>query len=48
MHTWRNLDEKLPGRMLFVLLDVKPLTVNGKAITEDLGDLAGEYAQTEH
>ncbi|KAI1104953.1 hypothetical protein F4804DRAFT_351473 [Jackrogersella minutella] len=46
MHTWRNIDPYRSGRMLFVLLDVKPLTVNGKVLGEELGDLAGEYAHT--
>jgi len=31
--------------MLFVLLDCKPFSVNGKPIEEDLGDLTGEYAE---
>lgn len=43
-HKWRNTSQDKPGRMLFVLLDVKPLHVNGKVLEEDLGDLAGEYA----
>jgi hypothetical protein len=48
MHTWRNVDPYRPGRMLFVLLDVKPLKVNGQVIGQDLGDLAGEYAHAAH
>ncbi|OAG00262.1 uncharacterized protein CC84DRAFT_1102722 [Paraphaeosphaeria sporulosa] len=44
MHKWRNCDEQRSGRMLFILLDVKPLIVGGKVLSEDLGDLAGEYA----
>ncbi|TGJ83781.1 hypothetical protein E0Z10_g5011 [Xylaria hypoxylon] len=48
MHTWRNVDPYRSGRMLFVLLDVKPLTVNGETIGENLGDLAGEYAHSQH
>ena len=30
--------------MLFILLDVQPLEVNGEIIEEDLGELSGEYA----
>ena len=48
MHTWRNVDPYRSGRMLFVLLDVEPLIVNGQVIKEDLGDLAGEYAHAQH
>lgn len=44
MHKWRNADANRSGRMLFVLLDCKPLVVEGKEIVEDLGDLASEYA----
>lgn len=45
MHKWRNCSPDKSGRMVFVLLDVKPLYVAGKQLQEDLGDLAGEYAQ---
>lgn len=48
MHKWRNCDQYRSGRMLFILLDVKPLKVGGKLIEQDLGDLAGEYADLEH
>lgn len=34
--------------MLFILLDVTPLTVNGEVIGEYLGDLAGDYADVAH
>ncbi|KAL9123283.1 MAG: hypothetical protein Q9187_000155 [Circinaria calcarea] len=44
MHKWRNASPDKSGRMLFVLLDCKPLFVEGKEIREDLGDLASEYA----
>ncbi|KAJ6092584.1 hypothetical protein N7486_007873 [Penicillium sp. IBT 16267x] len=42
-HMWKNLSETKSGRMLFILLDVQPLTVNGHLIEEDLGELASEY-----
>jgi hypothetical protein len=45
MHSWKNCSETKSGRMLFVLLDCKPFSVNGKPIEEDLGDLTGEYAE---
>ncbi|KFA53859.1 hypothetical protein S40293_01620 [Stachybotrys chartarum IBT 40293] len=48
MHKWKNLDEEHPGRMLFILLDVEPLTVGGETIEEYLGDLAGDYADVSH
>ncbi|KAI2603106.1 uncharacterized protein GGS25DRAFT_526141 [Hypoxylon fragiforme] len=48
MHKWKNLDEEKSGRMLFILLDVTPLTVNGEVIGEYLGDLAGDYADVAH
>ena len=44
MHKWRNCDDERSGRMLFVLLDCKPFEINGKMVQQDLGDLAGEYA----
>ncbi|XXG99717.1 hypothetical protein Hte_006058 [Hypoxylon texense] len=43
-HKWRNCSQYKSGRMLFVLLDCKPFSVNGHSIEEDLGQLAGEYA----
>lgn len=44
MHKWRNVSPDKYGRMLFFLLDCKPLYVGGKLIQEDLGDLAPDYA----
>jgi len=43
MHMWRNASATNPGRMLFVLLDVNPVVINGKALETDLGYLAKEY-----
>ncbi|KAI3322748.1 hypothetical protein HD806DRAFT_535932 [Xylariaceae sp. AK1471] len=48
MHKWKNLDEEKAGRMVFVLLDVTPLKVNGEIVEEYLGDLAGDYADLKH
>ena len=45
MHKWRNCDHEHSGRMLFILLDCKPFEVNGKMVQQELGDLAGEYAE---
>ena len=45
MHKWRNCSPDKSGRMVFVLLDVQPLKVEGKLLEQDLGDLAGEYAE---
>ncbi len=47
MHKWKNLDEERPGRMVFILLDVAPYSVNGKVIEEDLGDMAPDYVGRE-
>jgi hypothetical protein len=45
MHKWRNCSLDKSGRMVFILLDCKPLTIGGKVVEQDLGDLAGEYAE---
>ena len=50
MHKWRNVTPiegtsgRGAGRMLFVILDVKPVFVSGQELQFDLGDLAQEYA----
>jgi hypothetical protein len=33
--------------MVFILLDIKPLTINGEQLKEELGDLAPDYVQRE-
>ncbi|KAL7625207.1 hypothetical protein AAE478_004422 [Parahypoxylon ruwenzoriense] len=43
MHKWRNCSKDKSGRMLFILLDCLPFSINGVEIKEDLGDLAPEY-----
>ncbi|KAI1660855.1 hypothetical protein F4813DRAFT_266251 [Daldinia decipiens] len=45
-HKWKNItgNGTLPGRMLWVLLDTKEVTIDGKKISGDLGDLQKEYA----
>ncbi|KAI0547919.1 hypothetical protein F4679DRAFT_552566 [Xylaria curta] len=45
MHKWRNLSPDKPARILYVLLDVKPVIVNGKALEIDVGRLINEYAE---
>ena len=47
MHKWRNVSNDKPARILFVMLDVKPIIVNGKALEFDVGDLMKEYAPYE-
>ncbi|GAP88231.1 putative cupin domain-containing protein [Rosellinia necatrix] len=47
MHKWRNPSETAPARMLYVLLDVAPVIVNGKALDFDMGYLMQEYADYE-
>lgn len=43
MHRWRNVSPDKPARMVYVLLDIKPLVVNGERLENDMGYLAGEY-----
>lgn len=45
MHRWRNTSSESPARMLFIMLDVKPIIVNGKALEFDMGTLMDEYAK---
>lgn len=43
-HRWRNLSMDKPGRMLFVLLDVKPLeSINGKEFKVEMNELAEDF-----
>ncbi|KAF4957476.1 hypothetical protein FSARC_11287 [Fusarium sarcochroum] len=41
-HQWVNTDEAKWARMVFVLQESKPLTVNGIPLEEDLGSLGDE------
>jgi hypothetical protein len=45
MHRWRNTSNEKPARMLFIMLDVKPIIVNGKALEFEMGTLMDEYAK---
>ncbi|KAI5918411.1 hypothetical protein F4810DRAFT_692198 [Camillea tinctor] len=45
MHKWRNVSQDKPARILFFMLDVKPIVVNGKALEFDVGELMKEYAE---
>ncbi|KAI1157040.1 cupin domain-containing protein [Nemania diffusa] len=45
MHRWRNVSSDKPARMLFVMLDVEPVIVNGKALEFEMGSLMSEYAE---
>lgn len=44
-HMWKNItgNGTLPGRMLYVLLDCKPVVVNGEKLGEYLGWLEPYY-----
>lgn len=44
-HKWKNItgNGTLPGRMMWVLLDCKPVYVAGEKVDGDLGDLKKEY-----
>ncbi|KAF4125702.1 Cupin domain [Geosmithia morbida] len=46
-HQWHNItgNGTLPGRMMWVLLDCKPLTIAGKELGEELNELAPYYVQ---
>ncbi|MCJ1311387.1 hypothetical protein MMC25_005058 [Agyrium rufum] len=48
VHMWKNCSPDKPGRMLFILLDCKPLTINGKKLELDMGELAREFKAEEH
>ena len=45
MHKWRNTSNEKPARMLFIMLDVKPIIVNGKALEFEMGELMKAYAE---
>ncbi|KAK6210525.1 NADPH-dependent 1-acyl dihydroxyacetone phosphate reductase [Pestalotiopsis sp. IQ-011] len=45
MHRWRNTSSTKPARMLFIMLDVKPIIVNGKPLEFEMGKLMDEYAK---
>ncbi|KUL86303.1 hypothetical protein ZTR_08594 [Talaromyces verruculosus] len=44
-HQWHNItgNGTLPGRMMWVLLDCKPIVVDGKELKEELNELAPYY-----
>lgn len=44
-HRWRNMSDEKPARMLFIMLDVKPIIVNGRAVEFEMGRLMKEYAE---
>jgi len=46
-HQWHNItgNGTMPGRMMWVLLDCKPLVINGKELGEELNELAPYYVQ---
>ncbi|PHH90748.1 hypothetical protein CDD83_2744 [Cordyceps sp. RAO-2017] len=44
-HQWHNItgNGTLPGRMMWVLLDCKPVVINGQALGEELNELQPYY-----
>ena len=44
MQRWHNVSSSQSGRLLFVMLDIKPLVVNGKELKQDMADLSSDYA----
>ncbi|RAH71711.1 cupin domain-containing protein [Aspergillus aculeatinus CBS 121060] len=47
IHTWRNFSPTEPARMLYVLLPIKPLYLDGKMVEQDMGRLAESYPADE-
>lgn len=47
-HMWRNPNPDKWGRILFVLIDTKPLYINGKHMCEELGGMTAEYGVSKH
>lgn len=47
-HQWHNISGNgtLPGRMMWVLLDCKPILVDGQELKEELNELAPYYVQS--
>lgn len=45
MHKWRNTFSEKVARMFFMLLNVKPITVNGKVLEFEIRKLLKEYVE---
>lgn len=43
MHRWKNASSTEPARVVYVMLGAQNVTVGGKELKEDLGNLAKEY-----
>ena len=43
VHTWRNMLKDKPGRIIYFLLPIAPLRVNGQLLTKDMGALQASY-----
>jgi quercetin dioxygenase-like cupin family protein len=43
MHKWKNVTDK-PARMMYFLVDVEPMYVNGKKMEMEMGTLGDEYS----
>ncbi|KAF2014388.1 hypothetical protein BU24DRAFT_213615 [Aaosphaeria arxii CBS 175.79] len=43
MHKWKNLSETKSARMIYFLVDVEPLYVNGKKLEMEMGTLGNDY-----
>ena len=46
MHSWRNVSETEPARMMFVLTPCQPVEVGGVKLQEDYGGIKGVPAST--
>ncbi|KAI2602119.1 hypothetical protein GGR54DRAFT_625633 [Hypoxylon sp. NC1633] len=48
-HRWRNLSPDKPGRLLFILLDCKPMRpINGREIKMEMNELSHDFAHAAH
>jgi quercetin dioxygenase-like cupin family protein len=43
VHTWTNMSKTEPARVLFFLLPIEPLKVNGKIVGQEMGRLGESY-----
>ncbi|KAI0021452.1 hypothetical protein F4780DRAFT_277633 [Xylariomycetidae sp. FL0641] len=46
MHAWRNASDVEWARMLYVLQECEPVTVAGRTLGEDYGDMAGHLPES--
>ncbi|TVY83959.1 hypothetical protein LSUE1_G001923 [Lachnellula suecica] len=47
IHTWRNMSQTEPARVLYILLPIEPLKINGEIVGQDMGKLSESFAADE-